>query len=69
MQLVHRVAQTAEGAIAWRHVSQRLSKVQRKEVDSAAVAAAMEALADLGVGIVEPGPRGGMTYVATADLP
>jgi hypothetical protein len=69
MQLVHRVAQAANGVIAWRHVSQRLSKVQRKDVDSAAVAAAMKALADLGVGVAESGPRGGMTYTATADLP
>ena len=69
MQLVHRVAQASGGAIAWRDVAQRLSKVQRKDVDSAAVAAAMEALAGLGVGTAERGPRGGMTYKATADLP
>lgn len=69
MRLVHKVATEAGAAIRWKDVRSRLSKGQRQEVDSAAVAAAMQALADLGVGAVEVGARGGASYRATNRLP
>jgi hypothetical protein len=69
MRLVHRIATEAGAAIRWKEVATRLSKEQRKTVDSAAVFAAMQALADLGVGEVAAGARGASTYKATGALP
>jgi hypothetical protein len=69
MRLVHRIAQASGGAIAWRDVAHRLSKGQRKEVDSAAAGAAVEALAGMGMGAVERTPRGVWSYRATGVLP
>jgi hypothetical protein len=69
MRLVHRIAQASGGAIAWRDVAHRLSKGQRKEVDSAAAGAAVEALACMGMGAVERTPRGAWSYRATGVLP
>jgi len=70
MAQVHRIAQGAGQAIAWRDVAQRLSVRQRSEIDSAAAHAAVAALARLGVGEVGEGKRpGSWSYRATADLP
>ena len=69
MRLVHRIAQASGGAIAWRDVAHRLSKGQRKEVDSAAAGAAVDALAGMGMGAVERTPRGAWSYRATGVLP
>lgn len=68
MRLIHRVA-VAKGGAGWREILQALSKAQRREIDSAAAAAAMEALAELGVGVVERSSRGTPTYKATGELP
>jgi hypothetical protein len=69
MRLVHRLAQASGGAIAWRDVAHKLSKAQRKEVDSAAAGAAVDALAGMGMGTVERTPRGAWSYRATGALP
>lgn len=69
MRLVHRLAQASGGAIAWRDVAHKLSKAQRKEVDSAAAGAAVDALAGMGMGAVERTPRGAWSYRATGALP
>jgi hypothetical protein len=70
MGQIHRIAQAAGQAIAWRDVSRRLSLRQRAEIDSAAAHVAVAALARLGVGEVGEGRRpGSWTYRATADLP
>ncbi len=69
MRLVHRIAQASGEAIAWRDVAHRLSKGQRKEVDSAAAGAAVEALAVMGMGTVERTSRGAWSYRATGVLP
>jgi len=69
MRLVHRIAQASGEAIAWRDVAHRLSKGQRKEVDSAAAGAAVDALAGMGMGVVERTPRGAWSYRATGALP
>ena len=68
MRLVHRVAMASAQPISWRDLAGRLSKQQRREIDSAQAAAAMDALAALGVGQVERGPRGGASYRATGEL-
>lgn len=69
MRLVHRLAQASGGAIAWRDVAHKLSKAQRKEVDSAAAGAAVDALAGMGMGAVDRTPRGAWSYRATGALP
>jgi hypothetical protein len=69
MRLVHRIAQASGEAIAWRDVAHRLSKGQRKEVDSAAAGAAVDALAGMGMGTVERTARGAWSYRATGALP
>lgn len=69
LRLVHQIAEAAMQPIAWREVQNRLSKVQRKEVDSAAVSAAMQSLAEHGYGEVEAGKRGGLSYRALRPLP
>lgn len=69
MRLVHRLAQASGGAIAWRDVAHRLSKAQRKEIDSAAAGAAVDALAGMGMGAVDRTPRGAWSYRATGALP
>jgi hypothetical protein len=69
MRLVHRLAQASGGAIAWRDVAHKLSKAQRKEIDSAAAGVAVEALAGMGLGTVERTPRGAWSYRATGALP
>ena len=68
MRLIHRIA-IARGGASWHDIAGGLSKAQRREIDSAAAAAAMEALAKLGVGVVERNKRGTPTYLATGDLP
>ena len=69
MRLVHRIAEATSGPIRWSDVARRLSKQQRRDIDSAAAAAAMEALVELGVGEVDRGSRGGLSYRATGGLP
>jgi hypothetical protein len=69
MRLVHRLAQASGGAIAWRDLAQRLSRQQRREVDSAAAGTAVDALAGMGLGTVERTARGAWSYRATGDLP
>jgi hypothetical protein len=70
MRLVHKVAIEAQGQpIRWKEISPRLSGKKRKEIDSAAVGMAMEALAELEVGETERGARGALTYRAKAALP
>jgi hypothetical protein len=69
MRTVHRAAVAAKGPIAWKDIQNRLSHAQRKSTDPAAAAAAMQALADAGYGVVEAGKRGALSYRATRPLP
>lgn len=68
MRLIHRLAAATGGPIRWKEVVARLSKKQRRELDSAAVAKAMHALAQLGAGEVETTDRGSVSYRATGEL-
>ena len=68
MRSIHAIA-IAKGSATWHDISKRLSKAQRREIDSAAAAVAMDALAELGVGQVERSKRGTPTYRATGQLP
>lgn len=70
MRLIHKIAEGAgTHSIGWRDIHYRLSRAQRREVDSAAATVAMEALAELGVGEVERGARGAARYKACGPLP
>ena len=69
MRLVHRLAEASGEAIAWRDVAQRLSRQQRKEIDSAAAGAAADALAGMNLGTVDRTARGAWAYRATEPLP
>ncbi|PHX88566.1 MAG: hypothetical protein CK536_00030 [Synechococcus sp. Baikal-G1] len=70
MRLIHKAAEATPGhSVGWRDIHYRLSKTQRREVDSAAATVAMAALAELGVGELERGARGAGRYKATAPLP
>jgi hypothetical protein len=69
MRTIHRVAQTHGGVATVRDITQGLSRAQRKDVDAANIASAMQALADLGAGDVEIGKRGAVRFLATGRLP
>ena len=69
MRTIHRAAEAADRAIRWKEIAERLSRAQRKEVDPAAAAEAMRALAAAGYGEVEAGKRGALSYRATGALP
>jgi len=69
MRLIHKLAEASEGPIAWRDVAQRLTKAQRRDIDSGAAATAVEALAAMGMGTAGTGSKGAWTYQATGSLP
>jgi hypothetical protein len=69
MRMIHKLAQASEGPIAWRDVAQRLSRAQRREIDSGAAATAVEALEAMGLGQITQTARGAWTYQATGSLP
>ena len=69
MRMIHKLAEASEGPIAWRDVAQRLTKAQRRDIDSGAAATAVEALAAMGMGTAGTGSRGAWTYQATGSLP
>ena len=68
MRLIHGIA-AAKGAASWHDIAKRLTKAQRRDIDTAVAAVAMEALAQLGVGVVERNKRGTPIYRATGELP
>jgi hypothetical protein len=71
MRKIHKIAEAANESIQWRDVSVKLTPSQRKgkEIDSDAFAAAVDALADLGVGEVTRSERGKPVYRALHPLP
>jgi hypothetical protein len=69
MRMIHKLAEASEGPIAWRDVAQRLSRAQRREIDSGAAATAVEALEVMGLGQIAQTARGNWTYQATGSLP
>ena len=69
MRMIHKLAEAVSGPIAWRDVAQRLSRVQRREIDSGAAATAVEALEAMGLGQIAQTARGAWTYQATGSLP
>lgn len=68
MRQIHRIATAAGCPVSWRDISQRLSKAQRGQIDSAAATQAMQALAELGAGEITLSSRGTASYRATQAL-
>jgi len=69
MRMIHKLAEATQGPITWRDVAQRLTRAQRRDIDSGAAATAVEALAAMGMGTAGTGSRGAWTYQATECLP
>jgi hypothetical protein len=69
MRRIHTLARKARGAVSWTQLRQQMSGREKKGTNAALADQAMRALAELGVGEVCEGPRGGLLYRATADLP
>jgi hypothetical protein len=69
MRRIHTLARKAKGAVSWTQLRQQMSGREKKGTNAALADQAMQALAELGVGEVCEGPRGGLLYRATADLP
>ena len=69
MRMIHGLAEATGRAITWRDVAHKLTRAQRREIDSGAASAAVQALAGMGLGTVEQTARGAWAYVATGALP
>jgi hypothetical protein len=69
MRTVHRIAQSHGGFVSSRDIWSAMSRQQRKEIDSAAITQAMEALQELGSGEIEQSRRGSIRYQANGVLP
>lgn len=68
MRRIHALARNEACAVSWSHLREKMSSREKKHVDATQAQEAMRALERLGVGKVGEGPRGGITYRATADL-
>lgn len=69
MRRIHTLARKARSAVAWAQLRQQMNSKEKKGTNAALAEQAMQALAELGVGEVSEGPRGGLLYRATGDLP
>lgn len=69
MRRIHQRAENVAAPIGWPDVSRSLTASERKASSSELGAAAMEALAQLGLGVLSKTPRGALRYQATAPLP
>ena len=69
MRRIHTLARKARSAVTWGQLRQQMNAKEKKGIDAGLAEQAMQALAELGVGEVSQGPRGGLLYRATGDLP
>ncbi len=69
MRRIHSLARKARSAVSWGQLRQQMNAKEKKGIDAGLAEQAMQALAELGVGQVSEGPRGGLLYRATGDLP
>lgn len=69
MRRIHTLARKARIAVTWGQLRQQMNSKEKKGTNAALAEQAMQALAELGVGEVSEGPRGGLLYRATGDLP
>ncbi len=69
MRRIHTLARKVRSAVTWGQLRQQMNAKEKKGIDAGLAEQAMQALAELGVGEVSEGPRGGLLYRATVDLP
>jgi hypothetical protein len=69
MRRIHTLARKARSAVTWGQLRQQMNAKEKKGTNAGLAEQAMQALAELGVGEVSQGPRGGLQYRATGDLP
>jgi hypothetical protein len=69
MRRIHTLARKARSAVTWGQLRQQMNAKEKKGTNAGLAEQAMQALAELGVGEVSEGPRGGLLYRATGDLP
>jgi hypothetical protein len=69
MRRIHTLARKARSAVTWGQLRQQMNSKEKKGTNAGLAEQAMQALAELGVGEVSEGPRGGLLYRATGDLP
>ena len=69
MRRIHTLARKARSAVTWGQLRQQMNSKEKKGTNAALAEQAMQALAELGVGEVSEGPRGGLLYRATGELP
>jgi hypothetical protein len=69
MRRIHTLARKARNAVTWGQLRQQMNSKEKKGTNAGLAEPAMQALAGLGVGEVSEGPRGGLLYRATGDLP
>ena len=67
MRRIHTLARKAKGAVSWAQLRQQMNSREKKGISAALAEQAMQALAELGVGEVTQGPRGGLLYRATEE--
>ena len=69
MRRIHTLARKARSAVTWGQLRQQMNAKEKKGTNAVLAEQAMKVLAELGVGEVSEGPRGGLMYRATGDLP
>lgn len=69
MRRIHTLARKARSAVTWGQLRQQMNSKEKKGTNAGLAEQAMQALGELGVGEVSEGPRGGLLYRATGDLP
>jgi hypothetical protein len=69
MRRIHAISLKDGAALSWREISRRLKSTERQGVNVTVAEAAMKALAGRGFGELIEGPRGGLRYLATQELP
>jgi hypothetical protein len=69
MRRIHTLARKARSAVTWGQLRQQMNSKEKKGTNAGLAEQAMQALAELGVGEVSEGPRGGLLYQATGELP
>jgi hypothetical protein len=69
MRRIHAISIREGVPLSWKQISRKLKSTERRDVNVAVAESAMQALAANGYGEVITGPRGGLTYQATEELP
>jgi hypothetical protein len=69
MRRIHTLARKDRSAVSWAQLRQQMHSKEKKGINVALAEQCMRALAELGVGVLSEGPRGGLLYRVTRELP